>query len=59
MSAPAAAWIRSILSSCRSNHASMSAPFGLDAGARLGMRVLATVGRYPNGLRDIPPIALR
>jgi hypothetical protein len=37
----------------------MSAPFGLDAGARLGMRVLATVGRYPNGLRDIPPIALR
>ena len=34
-------------------------PLGLDDGARLGMRALATARRLPNGLRDIRPIALR
>ncbi len=34
-------------------------PLGLDAEAWLGMRVLATARRLPNGLRDIRPIALR
>jgi hypothetical protein len=32
---------------------------GLDDGARLAMRALATGRRLPNGLRDIRPIALR
>ena len=34
-------------------------PLGLDDGARLAMRALATARRLPNGLRDIRPIALR
>ena len=34
-------------------------PLGLDDGARLAMRALATERRLPNGLRDIRPIALR
>ena len=33
-------------------------PLGLDAGAWLGMRVLAAARRLPNGVRDIRPIAL-
>jgi hypothetical protein len=34
-------------------------PLGLDDGARLAMRALATGRRLPNGLHDIRPIALR